>query len=92
MSAAGIGANEAANSAAPGENPKADLAEVRRALMQLCKPGELYELRALPSPKGTASGYFADFEKLAQSAVQKNSPSPPSSVRIRCKQAVCIPR
>jgi AAA domain len=48
----------------------ADPTEIWRALTLLCHFGEVYELRALPSPQGIASGYFTDLEKLAQSAAQ----------------------
>jgi hypothetical protein len=48
----------------------ADLSEIRRALRLLCKPSEVYELRALGSSKGTVSGYFDDLEKLARCSAE----------------------
>jgi AAA domain-containing protein len=50
------------------ENLRADSAEIHGAIGLLCEPGEVYELRALGTTKGTVSGYFADFEKLAGNA------------------------
>ena len=66
MSAGGT----ATNSADTGENLKADVAEIQRALTLLCHPNEVYELRALGTSKGTASGYFDSLKKLAMNSVE----------------------
>jgi hypothetical protein len=66
MSAGGT----ATNSADAGENLKADVAEIHRALTLLCHPNEVYELRALGTSKGTASGYFDSLKKLAMNSVE----------------------
>jgi hypothetical protein len=66
MSAGGT----ATNSADAGENLKADVAEIQRALTLLCHPNEVYELRALGTSKGTASGYFDSLKKLAMNSVE----------------------
>src|SRR5215471_3752609 len=47
---------------------RSDLAEIRRALMLLCEPGEVYEIRGLNTRKRTVSGYSNDIEKLASVA------------------------
>ena len=56
--------------------PKADRAEIRRALSVLFEPGDVVELRA---PKAgrlrTASGYFDDLDRLADAAVEVNRQS-----------------
>ncbi len=55
---------------------KTDPAEIRRALGLLCEPGEVYEVRAPNTQRGTISGYFDDPEKLAHAAMELNcSPS-----------------
>jgi hypothetical protein len=66
MSAGGT----ATNSADAGENLKADVAEIQRALTLLCHPNEVYELRALGTSKGTVSGYFDSLEKLTRNAAE----------------------
>ena len=40
-----------------------DLAEIKRAIELILEPGRVYEVRAFP--RGTTSGYFDDFDKLA---------------------------
>ena len=60
----------ATNSADAGENLKADVAEIQHALILLCHPDEVYELRALGTSKGTVSGYFDDLEKLARCSAE----------------------
>ena len=47
---------------------KADVAEIRRTLDLLLEPGQVAELRALNTRRGTAAGNFTDFDKLAQHA------------------------
>jgi hypothetical protein len=49
-----------------------DLAEIRRGFGILCPPGGIVELRALGTPKGTASGYFStdNLDLLARAAAQ----------------------
>lgn len=47
---------------------KSDPAEIARALSLLVEPGSVVELRALNSPRGTISGYFADMGAMAQAA------------------------
>lgn len=44
----------------------ADLAEIKRAIALFFRPGGIVELRAPKSRKKTQSGYFSDFDKLAQ--------------------------
>ena len=48
--------------------PKADVAEIQRTLDLLLESGQVAELRVLNTQQGTASGYFTDFDKLAQAA------------------------
>jgi hypothetical protein len=45
-----------------------DLSEIRRALGLLCKSGEVYELRALGSCRGTVSGYYNNLDMMAEHA------------------------
>jgi hypothetical protein len=47
---------------------KASLDEIRRALKLLCKPGEVYELRALGTAKATISGYYDNADALVRDA------------------------
>jgi hypothetical protein len=50
-------------------NPNADVAEIKRALSVLFRPGDTVELRALKvSGKNTHAGYFRDLNKLATEA------------------------
>jgi hypothetical protein len=44
------------------------VAEIQRTLDLLLEPGQVAELRVLNTQQGTASGYFTDFDKLAQAA------------------------
>jgi len=46
------------------------------ALDLLLEPGSLAELRVLKTPKGTVSGYFTDFAKLAAEAAQWSGQAP----------------
>jgi hypothetical protein len=46
------------------------LGGIRRALSVLCNPGDVAELRVLVHSKRTDSGYFNDFDKLAERAAQ----------------------
>ena len=59
----------------------ADPVEVRRALDLLCKPGAVYELRALDTPKGTLSGYFNDLGEATANAVAADGPEARSALR-----------
>jgi len=56
--------------------PKADVAEIQRALDLLLEPGQVAELRVLNTQQGTASGYFTDFDKLAQHAAHYSGKAP----------------
>jgi len=46
--------------------PRANVVEIRRVVALLCEPGEIYEVRALGTVRGTASGYFNDFNALVE--------------------------
>src|SRR5256885_11370459 len=48
---------------------RADRTEISRAIPLLCKPGAVYELRALGTRKGTVSGYFDNVDKLIEAAL-----------------------
>lgn len=50
--------------------PQPDRTEIGRALALICKPGEVYELRAPGTTKATVSGYYNDLDALAESAVR----------------------
>ena len=54
--------------------PRFDMAEIRRSVALLCEAGEVYELRAFG--RGTISGYFDDFEKMAQVAAKLSGNAP----------------
>ena len=41
----------------------ADLGEIKRAIALMFQPGQVYEVRSFP--RGTTSGYFNDFDKMA---------------------------
>jgi hypothetical protein len=47
----------------------ADPAEIRRTVELVCQPGEVYELRALGTLKGTVSGYYDNLEALVFAAI-----------------------
>lgn len=47
-----------------------DLLEIRRALVVLCQPGDVVELRALDVGGKTVAGYFDDHAKLAADATK----------------------
>jgi len=51
-----------------GVSARCDIAETRRALSLILEPGQVAELRVLNTRRGTVSGYFDDFEKLALAA------------------------
>ena len=53
-----------------------DLQEIQRAIGALLAPGEVYELRILNTRRGTVRGYFNDYEKMAQAAVQWSGKAP----------------
>ncbi len=50
-----------------------DRDEIRRTLRVLFQSGDVVEMRAFKEPRCTISGYYADFEKLAQDAARWNS-------------------
>ena len=54
----------------PHRTPKADLAEIQRALRALLEPNQVAELRAWGTANGSQSGYFSDFDKMARAASQ----------------------
>lgn len=47
-----------------------DVNEIRRACDPICQYGQVYELRALASSRGTISGYFDNPIKLVAAAAQ----------------------
>ena len=50
--------------------PEPDAQEISRALAQLHKPGEVFEIRALGEGRGwPRSGYFNDYAKATQAAL-----------------------
>lgn len=54
----------------------ADLEQIRRAVGVLLEPGATYELRMPNTARGTVSGYYNDFEKLAEDAGRWNGRAP----------------
>ena len=56
--------------------PRCDIAELRRAINLLMDPGQVTELRVLNTRQSTVSGYFDDFEKLAQAAALWSGKAP----------------
>lgn len=50
--------------------PQADRAEIARALALLYEPGDVVELRVPKTRHGTLSGYFDDFDALADHAAR----------------------
>ena len=50
--------------------PKADIAEIKRAIAVLFQPGNVVELRALDVAGKIHAGYFNDFERLATEAAR----------------------
>jgi hypothetical protein len=50
--------------------PTVDLAQVRRTLDLLAGPGQIVELRALKTRKGTVRGYFNEYRELADCAAR----------------------
>ena len=52
------------------------VAQIKRALDILFQPGDVVELRCLNTHKGTISGYFNDFNKLAQEAAKLSGKVP----------------
>ena len=55
---------------------KADVAEIRRTLDLLLEPGQVAELRVIKTQQGTVSGYFTDFDNLAQQAAHYSGKAP----------------
>jgi hypothetical protein len=55
---------------------QADVVEIRRTLDLLLEPGQVAELRVLKTRRGTAAGYFTDFDKLAQAAAANSGKAP----------------
>jgi hypothetical protein len=45
-----------------------DRKEIARAIARICRPGAVYELRALNTTRATVSGYYDDFDKMAEDA------------------------
>lgn len=58
----------------PNHSTRANIDEIDRAISFICEPGQVYEVRAFP--RGTASGYFDDFSKLAQAAASLSGRAP----------------
>jgi hypothetical protein len=56
--------------------PRYDLDEIRRSIALLLEHGQVYEIRAFPTGKGTTSGYFGDFGKLARDAANLSGKVP----------------
>ena len=56
--------------------PKADAAEIQRALDLLLEPGQVVEIRIPNTNHATVSGYFTDFGKLAQAAAANSGKAP----------------
>ena len=56
--------------------PKADVAEIQRALDLLLEPGQVVEIRIPNTNHATVSGYFTDFDKLAQAAAANSGKAP----------------
>lgn len=52
------------------------LEPIREALSLLLEPGQVVELRSLNTVKGTISGYFDDFDKLAKVAAKISGQAP----------------
>ena len=55
---------------------RADPSEIRRALDLLLQPEQVAEIRALHTRRGTVSGYFDSFGKLAQAAANLSGRAP----------------
>jgi hypothetical protein len=49
---------------------------IKQTLLSLLEPGQVVELRCLNTVKGTISGYFDDFDKLAKVIVELNDQVP----------------
>jgi hypothetical protein len=62
--------------------PTANRDEIGRALALLFQPGDVVELRAPGSAKGTISGYFDDFDALASVAVRLSGTVPAAYVTL----------
>ena len=60
---------------------RCDLEELRRAISILLEPGQVYEIRTLD--RSTTSGYFSDFEQLAQGPTQSSEPNHHTTSRER---------
>ena len=58
----------------PNHSTQANINEIHQAISLMCEPGQVYEVRAFP--RGTASGYFDDFSKLAQAAASLSGRAP----------------
>jgi hypothetical protein len=56
------------------ENPQFDPHEIRGSIGLLLEPGQVYEIRAFG--RGTTSGYFRDFAKLAEVAARLSGRTP----------------
>lgn len=53
-----------------------DLEHIREAVRRLCEPGSVYELRIPKTRRGTVSGYYDDFDKLAEDAAKWSGQAP----------------
>ena len=56
----------------------ARVAEIREALALFLEAGSVAELRIPNTRRGTVSGYFDDFDKLARAAAQWSGQAPAS--------------
>jgi hypothetical protein len=54
--------------AKPRRRLQPDRAEIARAIGLICRPGEVYELRAPNTSKATVGGYYNDLDKMAKDA------------------------
>jgi len=54
-------------------SPKANLAEVKRGIAVLVKPGDVVEVRIPKTRSGVVSGYFDDHEALAAAILEADS-------------------
>jgi hypothetical protein len=68
---------------------RADRAEMYRWLALLCERGDVYELRILNSRFGTVSGYYDDFNKLAEHAAEAAEKLLPEGIYTTLNQVRC---
>jgi hypothetical protein len=55
---------------APRTKTQPDLSEIQRGISALFSPGDVVEVRILKTKAGTVSGYFDDFEAMAQATFE----------------------